>query len=390
MSHALAIAGRELRSIFSTPVAYVLIAVYMLFAGFVFFASLGMFLVQQEQIQALGMMQLLEQWNMQSIVIAQSFSTYAIFLAFVVPLLAMRAFAEERATGSIELLLTSPVSSTEIVLGKFLAIAAVLALVTLLTALYPLLLFAYGDPEPWQTLAGLQTLLLYSLSLAALCCFISALTRSQIVAGLVGVAAALVLLLIPFAAESSQSGHEGGAALVRHQHALQAGLAGDVRSGTCYFGITIFASLAWRAHRLAALEVGRRWTLLAILGTILSVFGCWVVRRGLAGIVGCTSCGLGLLVYAGVRSGPAHGLVGPGARWRDVLVQTAILIGICGALAWLSMRHPLGLDRSQSHSLSQGTVDVLTAIPEKGLVEIYAFYTRGGERPRSRAGQVHT
>ena len=61
MKHVLAIAGRELRSVFATPIAYVLIAVYMLFAGFVFFASLGMFLVQLQQIQALGLMHLLEQ-----------------------------------------------------------------------------------------------------------------------------------------------------------------------------------------------------------------------------------------------------------------------------------------------------------------------------------------
>ena len=128
--------------------------------------------------------------------VAQSFSTFAIILAIVVPLLAMRAFAEERATGSIELLLTSPVTSTEIVLGKFLAIAGVLTLIGVLTALFPALLFAYGDPELWQTLSGLLMLWLYSLGLAAMCCFISALTKSQIVAGLVGAIAAIVLLLL--------------------------------------------------------------------------------------------------------------------------------------------------------------------------------------------------
>jgi ABC-2 type transport system permease protein len=246
VSHVLAIAGRELRSIFATPVAYVLIAVYMLFAGFVFFASLGLFLVQLEQIQALGMMNLLEQWNLQDIVIAQSFSTFTFLLAVVVPLLAMRAFAEERATGSIELLLTSPVTSSQIVLGKYLAIAAVLLLVTVLTGLYPLLLFAYGDPELWQTLAGLQTLFLYSLALAAVCCFISALTRSQIVAGLVGIALALLLLLLPFAAESSQS--DLMKALLRwlgtSTH-FEPGLTGDVRSeDLAYFGFLIFSSLS--------------------------------------------------------------------------------------------------------------------------------------------------
>ncbi len=248
MRHVLAIAGRELRSSFATPVAYVLIAVYMLFAGFVFFASLGMFLVQLEQIQALGLMHLLEQWNLQDIVVSQSFSTFAIFLAFVVPLLAMRAFAEERATGSIELLLTSPVTSTEIVLGKFLAIAGVLTLVTLLTALFPALLFAYGDPEFWQTLSGMIMLWLYSLGLAAICCFISALTRSQIVAGLVGVAVALVLLLLEFAAKSSQS--DTMKAVLRWLGSgshYEPGLRGQLRSeDLAYFGVIIlvFLSLA--------------------------------------------------------------------------------------------------------------------------------------------------
>jgi ABC-2 type transport system permease protein len=246
--HLLAIAGRELRSMFVTPDAYALIGVYMLFAGFIFFASLGIFLVQLQQIQALGMLQLLEQWNLQDIVVSQSFSTFALFLCFLVPLLSMRGFAAERANGSIELLLTSPASSTEIVLGKFLAIAVVLLIVGVLTGSFVLLLFVYGDPELWKTLSGLQTLFLYSLALAALCCFISALTRSQIVAGFVGIAAALLLLIIPVAADSSQS--EALKEVLRwigtSTH-FDPGLKGDVRSeDLAYFGIVIlvFLSLA--------------------------------------------------------------------------------------------------------------------------------------------------
>jgi ABC-2 type transport system permease protein len=248
MRHVLAIAGRELRSMFVTPDAYVLVGVYMLFAGFIFFASLGIFISQLQQIQALGMTQLLEQWNLQDIVVAQSFSTFALFLCFLVPLLSMRGFAAERASGSIELLLTSPVTSTEIVLGKFLAMAGMLLLVGVLTGSFVVLLFAYGDPELWQTLAGLQTLFLYSLALAALCCFISALTRSQIVAGFVGIAAALLLLIIPVAADSSQS--ESLKAVLRWVGTathFEPGLKGDVRSeDLAYFGIAVlvFLSLA--------------------------------------------------------------------------------------------------------------------------------------------------
>jgi gliding motility-associated transport system permease protein len=244
--HIVAIAGRELRSMFTTPDAYVLIGVYMLFAGFIFFASLGIFIVQLQQIQALGMMQLLEQWNLQDIVVAQSFSTFALFMCFLVPLLSMRGFAAERASGSIELLLTSPVSSAEIVLGKFLAMAVLLAIVGALTGLFVLLLFAYGDPELWQTLAGLQTLFLYSLALAALCCFISAMTRSQIVAGFVGIAGALLLLIIPIAADSSQS--ESLKEVLRWAGTsthFEPGLKGDIRSeDLAYFGIVVVAFLS--------------------------------------------------------------------------------------------------------------------------------------------------
>jgi ABC-2 type transport system permease protein len=244
--HAFAIAGRELRSMFVTPDAYVLTGAYMLLAGFFFFVSLGIYLQQLQQIQAMGMMQLLEQWNLQDIVVGNSFSTFVLILCLVVPLISMRAIAAERATGSIELLLTSPVSSGEIVLGKFLAIAALLALIGALTGLFVALLFLYGDPELWQTLAGLQTLFLYSLALAAITCFISALTRSQIVAGLVGIALALLLLLLPFAAESSQSDVMKGLLrwLGSSTH-FEPGLSGDVRSeDLAYFGVVIFSSLS--------------------------------------------------------------------------------------------------------------------------------------------------
>jgi ABC-2 type transport system permease protein len=246
VSHILAIAGRELRSMLVTPDAYALVGVYMLFSGFIFFASLGIFLTNLQQIQAMGMMQLLEQWNLQDIVVSQSFSTYALLIAMLVPLLSMRGLAAERANGSIELLLTSPVTSGEIVLGKFLAIAMLLAGVALLTALLPLLLFVYGDPELLQTLSGLVTLFVYSLSLAALCCFISALTRSQIVAGFVGIAAALLLLIIPVAADSSQSEplKEVLRWLGTSTH-FDPGLRGEVRSeDLAYFGIVTVASLA--------------------------------------------------------------------------------------------------------------------------------------------------
>lgn len=129
-------------------------------------------------------------------------------------------------------------------------------------------------------------------------------------------------------------------------------------------------------------------TLLAILGTILTVFGLFGLFAAASPlIVGLhLVLGLGLLVYAGLRSARrlAEVLGSSTARGgANVLVQTVILLAITGLLAWISVRNPVRWDwtEAQSHSLTQGTKDVLAAIPQDRLVEVYAFYTRGAERP---------
>jgi len=129
-------------------------------------------------------------------------------------------------------------------------------------------------------------------------------------------------------------------------------------------------------------------TLLAILGTILTVFGLFGLFAAASWPIVFVHLvlGLGMLVYAGLRSAGRLGDLTGSSTARggaNVLVQTAIVLAICGALAWLSMRHPVHWDwtEAQTHSLTQGTVDVLSAIPKDGVVEVYAFYTRGAERP---------
>lgn len=248
MKHVPVIAARELRSAFSTPVAYVLLAAYLVFAGFVFFASLGVFLMRVQQVQAYGLTHLLAEWNLNDAVIAPALYTFVFAFLVIVPLLTMRAFAEERATGSIELLLTSPITVGEIVLGKYLAVLAMVGALVGLTAFFPALLFLYGDPEPWQTLSGLLTLFLYGAGLGALGCFVSALTRSQIVAGVVGIMAALLLVILDLAGESTAN--ETLKALLGYlgtsQHYEQ-GIRGQVRTEDwVYFGamVVVFLSLA--------------------------------------------------------------------------------------------------------------------------------------------------
>ena len=206
MRHVGAIAGRELRSIFSTPVAYVMFSVYLVFSGFAFFLSLTGFLSALQQIQAFQRFDLLEQFNLNTSVIEPSLGIFSFVFLLLIPLLTMRAFAEEQATGTIELLLTSPLTIWAIVLGKYLAILVVLGMLVGLSALYPALLFYYGDPELLPTLAGLMGLFLYGAAFAAIGCLISSLTRSQISAALVTFFAGMILYLIDYFAELSLQG----------------------------------------------------------------------------------------------------------------------------------------------------------------------------------------
>ena len=206
MRHVGTIAGREIRSIFTTPVAYVLFAVFLVFSGFIFFLSLRSFLAAIQQIQTFQLFHLLEQFNLNQSLIEPTLGIQSFVFLLLIPLLTMRAFAEERANGTLELLLTSPLTIWEIVLGKYLAILAVLAILVALAALYPMLLFFFGDPELLQTLAGLIGLFLYGAAFAAIGCFISALTSSQMSAALVTFFVGLILYLIDYFAEVSLTG----------------------------------------------------------------------------------------------------------------------------------------------------------------------------------------
>ena len=196
MKHVLAIAGRELRSFFSTPTGYGIMTAYSVLAGFFFFVALQEFFRQEQQFQAGHAFQYLQMLNLNQWVIGPWLGTLGIVYVFLLPVLCMRTFAEERANGTIELLLTSPVSATELVAGKYLAVLGMLGILTLITSIYPTLLFIYGDPELLQTAGSLLSLFLYGAALAALGCFVSSLTRSQILAVLILWAANMVLLLI--------------------------------------------------------------------------------------------------------------------------------------------------------------------------------------------------
>ena len=127
----------------------------------------------------------------------------AVIILFVMPMITMRTYAEEKRSGTIELLLTSPVTDTQIVLGKFFGAVALYALMLAVTWIHIGILFIYGNPEWKPILSGYLGLLLMGASFLSIGLLISSLTRNQIVAGMVTFAVLLLLWTVNWMSESA-------------------------------------------------------------------------------------------------------------------------------------------------------------------------------------------
>jgi ABC-2 type transport system permease protein len=125
-----------------------------------------------------------------------------VILVFLVPLLTMRIVAEEKRRGTFELLITSPVSVSEIVLGKFLSLSVVLVVMLLITFIFPLLLMVYGAPEVPPIMSGFVGVVLCALGFASIGMAVSSFTENQIVAGVSSMVVLLLLYVIQAPAES--------------------------------------------------------------------------------------------------------------------------------------------------------------------------------------------
>jgi gliding motility-associated transport system permease protein len=171
---------KELSSYFVSPIAYLLLAMFAIVFGFFFWNAVGYFSYMGVEAQMRGEMSAL---NINEQVIRPLVSNVSVIGLFLVPMITMRLFAEEKRSGTIELLVTSPVRDVEIILGKWLAAVLLYAAILLLTALNFVWLFKYGNPD-WKPLAvAYLGLLLQTGMLLAIGTFISTLTRNQIIAG---------------------------------------------------------------------------------------------------------------------------------------------------------------------------------------------------------------
>jgi ABC-2 type transport system permease protein len=183
MNNTLAIAHKEIKAYFASPIAYIVIGFSALLFGYFFVALLLNF--DRMSLQAGSGMGGPESVNVNQMLIGPLFMNVAVILLFTLPLVTMRIYSEEKRSGTIELLLTSPLTDVQIVIGKFLGAFVLYAAMLGITVVHIAFLFLFGDPE-WRPVAtGYLGVLLMGGCFLSLGLFVSSLTKNQIVAGMI-------------------------------------------------------------------------------------------------------------------------------------------------------------------------------------------------------------
>jgi ABC-2 type transport system permease protein len=207
MNNVLAIAQRELRAYFASAVGYVSIALFLVIFGLMYGAIVDFFAKQSVGMMPGGP----QSANINQQLIRPLFLNMSVVFLFVLPLVTMRSYSEEKRSGTIELLLTSPVTDLQIILGKFAGAFFLYLVILAATLVHMGLLFLYGNPD-WRPVAtGYLGMLLFGAAFIAMGLFISSMTSSQVIAGIGTFALALVLWIIDWL--SSAFGPTGQAVL---------------------------------------------------------------------------------------------------------------------------------------------------------------------------------
>ncbi len=157
--------------------------------------------------------EVLQQLNLNERVIEPMLHNLAIVLVILVPAITMRSFAEEKRTGTYELLLTAPIRTGEIVAGKFIAAAAFMLIMIGLAGMFPLILVAFGNPEVGVMFAGYLGLAFLAISFVSIGLFTSSLTQNQIIAAISCFGLLLMLFVISWPAQAGGSSYLRLAAL---------------------------------------------------------------------------------------------------------------------------------------------------------------------------------
>jgi ABC-2 type transport system permease protein len=191
------ICRKELKSYFSSPIAYGLMAFFALIFGYFFYAAVAIFVMRStDPMMAQRPMPMdLNEWIVRPVMMNVS-----VIGLFIIPMITMRLFAEEKKTGTIELLATSPITDVEIIVGKWLAAVLLYGSILLLSSVNMMILFLYGKPDIQPMLIAYLGLLLQGACLLAIGSFISNCTKNQIIAGAGTFAICLLLWVLDWVA----------------------------------------------------------------------------------------------------------------------------------------------------------------------------------------------
>ena len=241
------IAARELKSLFLSPLAWAILAVVQLILAYIFLVSVDQFLEVQPRLVGMA-----DAPGVTDIIAAPLFGTAAVVLLLVAPLLTMRLVSEEHRNRTLSLLLSAPVSMTEIILGKYLGILLFLLVMLGMLALMPLSLLIGGSLDFGKLGAGLLGLGLLLAAFAAAGLFMSTLTTQPTVAAISTFGLLLLLWIIDWTsgARAEVSGALNYLSLTRHYEPMLKGMINSV--DIAYYLLFIITFLVLSVRRLDA------------------------------------------------------------------------------------------------------------------------------------------
>jgi len=195
------LAQKELKSYFASPIAYIVLAMFAVIFGYFFYAATALFV--DYSMRAMMQRGMAPTMNLNDFIIRPLLMNVSVIVLFLMPMITMRMFAEEKRSGTIELLLTSPLRDIEIILGKCLAALLLYACLLGVSALNIAFLFLHGKPDWRALLVGYLGLLLMGAAFLGLGAFISTLTKNQIIAAAVTFGVFLMLWVLDWVSSIS-------------------------------------------------------------------------------------------------------------------------------------------------------------------------------------------
>ena len=234
------IANKELRALFGSPLAWIILAVLQVILAYVFLGNVDGFLAIQPQLSTMA-----NAPGITEIIVMPLFGSSAIFLLMAVPLMSMRMIAEERRNQTLTLLFSAPVSMTEIALGKFIGLIVFLGAIIGLIALMSLSLYLGGSIDLGLLAANVLGLILLAGAFAALGLFISSLTDQPIIAA-VGSLGVLILLWIINISAGDANSVMHYLSLLKHFESFNRGMIDTTDLAYYILFIVLFLTLAIR------------------------------------------------------------------------------------------------------------------------------------------------